>query len=488
LSIALPAQTFTPVLSFNGIDGSHPLAGLIQGKDGNLYGTTLNGGTSLNPSSGGGTLFKVTPQGAITTLYRFCPSLNPCPDGEFSEAAVVQAKNGDLYGTTSAGGTNTGFMGGGAGTIFSFSPSGTLTSLYSFCAQSGCTDGETPYAGLIQASDGSFYGTAEAGGANCVPYGGCGTVFKINAPGKFTTLYGFCAQSLCTDGSGPLAGLVQARNGDFFGTTGTGGANTGGAYGYGTVFKITSSGKLTTLYSFCNQSGCTDGANPGAGLVQAANGDFYGTTEYGGYDNGGTVFKIGADGTLTTLYTFCAKTGCEDGKNPFAGLIQTTDGNLYGTTYYGGASGYGTVFRITPAGQLTTFYSFCAQSGCTDGSYPNALMEATNGKLYGTTQFGGIGTKCFSVGCGTVFSVSAGLSPFVKPQPATGIAGASIEILGTNLTGASSVTFNGTPAIFNVNSPSEITATVPTGATTGTVQVVTPSATLSSNVPFQVLP
>ena len=113
LSIALPAQTFTPVLSFNGIDGSHPLAGLIQGKDGNLYGTTLNGGTSLNPSSGGGTLFKVTPQGAITTLYRFCPSLNPCPDGEFSEAAVVQAKNGDLDGTTSAGGTNTGFMGGG---------------------------------------------------------------------------------------------------------------------------------------------------------------------------------------------------------------------------------------------------------------------------------------------------------------------------------------------------------------------------------------
>jgi uncharacterized repeat protein (TIGR03803 family) len=207
----------------------------------------------------------------------------------------------------------------------------------------------------------------------------------------------------------------------------------------------------------------------------------------------GTVFKITPSGTLTTLYSFCSQSGCTDGYGPV--LLQATDGNFYGTTVYGGANttgcgggGCGTVFKITPSGTLTTLYSFCSQSGCTDGSGPNSLVQDTNGMFYGTTFGGGL-TNCLG-GCGTVFSLSVGLGPFVETQPNWGRAGRPIEILGTNLTGATSVTFNGTPAVFRVvpNLNSLIKTTVPEGATTGYVQVVTPGGTLSSNVPFRVLP
>ena len=212
----------------------------------------------------------------------------------------------------------------------------------------------------------------------------------------------------------------------------------------------------------------------------------------GGIYGGGTIFKISPSGTLTTLYSFCAQSGCADGNVPNAGLVLATDGNFYGTTYLGGANscmisgtnyGCGTVFKITPSGTLTTLYSFCAQSGCADGEGPRAgLVQATNGKLYGTTYYGG------PTGDGTVFSLAVGLGPFVETRPTSGVVGRFVEILGTNLTGATSVTFNGTPATFKVVSRYLITTTVPTGATTGKVEVVTPSGTLSSNVPFRVLP
>ena len=174
-------------------------------------------------------------------------------------------------------------------------PAQTLTTLYSFCSQGGCTDGDYPRAGLVQTTNGDLYGTTAAGGANRLG----GTVFKITPGGTLTTLYSFCSQTNCTDGSNSFAGLVQAANGDLYGTTGDGGAN-----GYGAVFKITPSGTLTTLYSFCSQTNCTDGAGPEAGLVQAANGDLYGTTYSGGNNYNGTVFKITPTGTLTTLYRF----------------------------------------------------------------------------------------------------------------------------------------------------------------------------------------
>jgi uncharacterized repeat protein (TIGR03803 family) len=337
------------------------------------------------------------------------------------------------------------------------------------------TDGAYPYAGLVLATNGYLYGTTEYGGANCAPTG-CGTVFKLSPDGTFTTLHSFCSESGCRDGEHPYAGLVQAFNEDGYGTT-TG----GGATGHGTVFRITGTGTLTTLYSF---TGGTDGGDPVAGLVQATNGYFYGTTEYGGSGANcastggcGTVFKIAPSGTLTTLYSFCAQGGCPDGESPGADLIQATDGNLYGTTNLGGADGVGTIFRITPGGTLTTLYSFTGA----DENPVAGLVQATNGEFYGTASVGG------ASGDGAIFSLSVGLGPFVTTLPTSGDVGSPITILGSDLTGATSVGFNGTPAVFDVVSATEITTTVPSGATTGTVQVVTPSGTLSSNVPFRVL-
>jgi len=472
-AIALSAQTFTTLHIFDGTDGANPQFRLIQAANRDFYGTTYGGGASdaCGPQRCG-TVFKITPSGELTTLYSFC-ARSACTDGMEPDAVLVQATNGDFYGTTAAGGgTNYG------GTVFKITPAGTLTTLYSFCSQSRCPDGSRPLGGLVQATNGDFYGITQQGGANCVLGDGCGTIFKITPSGTLTTLYSFCSQGgLCPDGSYPARGLVQATNGDLYGTTANGGANLDG-----TVFKITPTGTLTTLYSFCSQSGCTDGAYPYGGLVQATNGDLYGTTAgRGAASYGGTVFKITPSGTLTTLYSFCSQSGCTDGSDPMGGLVQAADGDLYGTTKQGGANdncagrlpGCGTIFKITPTGTLTTLYSFCAQRGCTDGAHPYAaLVQATNGDLYGTTLEGGAGDACgIPQGCGTVFRV-----------------GKAVRILGTNLIGATSVTSNGTAAAFTVMAPSPITTTVPTGATSGKVKATAPDGTLLSNVAFTVRP
>jgi uncharacterized repeat protein (TIGR03803 family) len=213
---------------------------------------------------------------------------------------------------------------------------------------------------------------------------------------------------------------------------------------------------LTTLYSFCSQVLCPDGDQPTGALVQT-NGDFYGTTSYGGAHGSyaGTVFKITPNGILTTLYSFCHIVGCADGRQPYAGLIQGTDGDFYGTTSVGGANSEGTVFEITPTGMLTTLHSFDG----TDGGDPvAALVQDTNGMFYGTTVSGG------GVGDGTVFSLSVALGPFVETDPISGNVGAAVNILGTDLTGATKVTFHGIAATFIAVSNSEITTTVPTGA------------------------
>jgi uncharacterized repeat protein (TIGR03803 family) len=474
---AAPAQTFTTLHSFDLTDGAGPEATLLQATDGNLYGTTDSGGGPGICDIGCGTVFKITPSGTLTKIYSFCTQMF-CPDGADPEAGLVQANNGNFYGTTYGGGAND------EGTVFKITPAGTLTTLHSF----GSTDGAYPYAALIQATDGSFYGTTPGGGVAGACPSGCGTIFKMTPGGTLTTLYSFCSQSGCTDGGGPSP-LVQATDGDLYGTTSYGGTSTACTVGCGTIFKITPTGTLTTLHSFNG----TDGSSLGTALIQATDGSLYGTTESGGASDScsiggligcGTVFKITPSGTLTTLYSFCSQSGCADGEFPAAGLVQATDGNLYGTTSFGGViSPYGTIFKITTSGTLTTLHSFCSQSGCADGEYSyTALTQDTNGKLYGTTPNGGVN------GEGTVFSLSVGLGPFVKTQTTGGKVGGAVKILGTNLTGATSVTFNGTPALFKVMSTSGIVATVPAGATTGVVQVVTPSGTLSSNVPFRVRP
>jgi uncharacterized repeat protein (TIGR03803 family) len=336
----------------------------------------------------------------------------------------------------------------------------------------------------VQGTDGNFYGTTSGGGAAIAGIDG-GTVYKLTASGKLTTLYSFCSQPDCTDGYLPQANLVQATDGNFYGTT-----VGGGIKGGGTVFKITRTGKLTTLYSFCSifQGACTDGDEPTAGVVQATDGNFYGTTELGGVNNSGTVFKITPGGKLTTLYSFCSILSagyCADGEYPEAGLLQATDGNLYGTTYRGGTDNGGTIFEITPQGALTTLYSLSPDT--TDGIvyggvYPLAgLLQATNGSFYGTTDEAGYGG-------GALFTLAAGLGPFVQTLPTSGKVATAVKILGNNLTSTTNVTFNGVPATFKVVASSEITTTVPIGATTGNVVVTTPSGTLNSNVSFRVTP
>jgi uncharacterized repeat protein (TIGR03803 family) len=301
--------------------------------------------------------------------------------------------------------------------------------------------------------------------------------------GNLTTLHNFDS----SDGAFPSSVLVEGIDGNLYGTAPSGGGN-----GVGVVFRITAKGKFTVLYSFCSLSSqCTDGFSPNGPMVQGPDGNFYGTTTGGGVhcpesESCGTVFKITPAGKLTTLYGFCAQSNCADGSDPW-GLVLATDGNFYGVTAGGGTSsncgnqGCGTIFQITPAGTLTTLYNFCVEANCPDGvgSY-TGLLQATNGMFYGTTALGG------GYNSGTIFSLSMGLAPFVKTVPVSGKVGRKVIILGNDLTGTSSVTFNGASAEFEVVSVTAIVAEVPAGATTGTVQVQTLSGVLSSNVPFHV--
>ena len=348
-SIAVQAQVLINLSTLTVNDGVSPYYGpLIQGKNGNFYGTAAFGGSSKYTCSGGtpgcGTIFEVTPAGKVTRLYRFC-SLANCADGVLPLGGLVQDSSGNFFGTTYGdGGGAFCVLGTSCGTVFEITPSGVLTTLYSFCSQAECTDGGGPSAGLVQGTDGNFYGTTTIGD----------TLFQITPGGVLTTLYRFCSLAKCADGAYPVGALIQGTDGNFYGTTEEGGANftACGGTGCGTVFKITPAGVLTTLYSFCSQANCTDGANPIAGLVQAANGNFYGTTRLGGSGGScpsssggcGTVFEITPSGGFSTLYSFCSQTGCADGSSPRSPLIQGANGNLYGTTSLGGPNNDGTIF------------------------------------------------------------------------------------------------------------------------------------------------
>jgi uncharacterized repeat protein (TIGR03803 family) len=388
-------QTLTTLHLFDGTDGNRPDAGLVEGRDGYLYGTTYGGGyTNLNGGFGYGTVFRISPSGDFKNLHSFSVS-----DGVYPEAALVRGNDGNFYGTTEAGGTSTN-CGIGCGTVFRISPGGDFTNLHSFSG----SDGSAPRAGLAQGSDGDFYGTTYWGGAN-----GDGTVFRISPKGNFTSLHSFSGD----DGNRPDAGLVQGSNSNFYGTTQFGGTSTNCGGGCGTVFRISPGGSLTNLHSFAGYP--TDGAEPQAGLIQASDGSFYGTTPTGGASNAGTfgvgagtVFRITADGDLTNLHSFAFS----DGTNPKAGLVQGNDGNFYGTTPLSGLNGAGTVFRISPTGDFTNLYSFCSVTDtngnagstgdCHDGAdSQGSLVQGKDGDFYGTTYYGGIGSNGF--GYGTVF-------------------------------------------------------------------------------------
>ncbi len=448
------AQTFINVLSFDGADGAGPYyMSLVQGIDGNFYGTTsLGGNVRCSGSSSCGTAFRITPTGTLTTLYYFC-SQQECTDGYYPSVGLVLATDGNFYGTTIEGGT-----GGTLGTVFRITPAGVLTTMHNFEGP----DGAGPLGALIQAVDGNLYGTSYVGGAN-----GYGTVFKMSLTGTITTLYNFCAQANCADGADPSGPLVQAGNGSLYGTTTGGGVNTDS---YGTVFKITTSGKFTSLHSFTGR----DGSNPYAGLLLGSDGKFYGTTQNRGMKGGGTVFRMTPGGKLTTAYAFQKGAGAST-----ATLLQGTDGDLYGTTSMGGANVPGTIFSIDSTGTLTILHTFDFE----DGSFPSGgLFQSTDGTFYGTAYAGGVSNA------GTVYSLNTGLAPFVAFIRNSARIGQSFGVLGQGFSGTTSVSLNGTPVNFKVISDTFIRAAVPVGATTGYVTVAMPSGTLTSNVPFHVLP
>jgi uncharacterized repeat protein (TIGR03803 family) len=353
----------TVLYSFpGGADGANPDAGLVEGDDGNFYGTTPSGGTNNN-----GTVFKITPAGTQTVLYRFA---GPPTDGTSPyQSTLIRASDGNFYGTTTQGGAY-----GNQGTVFKITPSGTETVLWSF---GNGSDGANPNVGLIQASDGDFYGTTAFGGAN-----GAGTIFKITPAGAETVLWSFTFST--TDGSYPYAGLIEGHDGNFYGVAGSGGAN-----GTGVFYKITPSGTETVLWSF----GTTPiAASPNAGLIQASDGTFYGTTAGGGTYSAGTVYTMTPSGVETTLWSFGNGT---DASSPNVGLTLASDGNFYGIAGGGGANGNGAIYRITPAGSETILWSFGAAPDGANNDAP--LVLGSDGNLYGTTQNGGTG------GYGTVF-------------------------------------------------------------------------------------
>jgi uncharacterized repeat protein (TIGR03803 family) len=359
------AQTETVLYNFcskvNCTDGKDPYAAVIRDKEGNLYGTTVSGGANNY-----GTVFKIEARtGVERVLYSFC-SLSNCTDGGGPQAGVIMDKEGNLYGTTANGGAY------GLGTVFELTPKGVESVLHSFA---GCdTDGREPQAGLIMDKEGNLFGTTSFGGEHCANGVG-GTVFEITSTGE-NLLFSFGGK----DGSVPAASVISDGKGNLYGITSVGGR--GGPHGQnGIVFKLPTKGGEDILYSF---TGGTDGQYPSGALLRDNQGNLYGTTYYGGVNFYGTVFKITPTGEESILYSFGSDP--TDGRYPIAGLIMDSNGNLYGTTFEGGANSQGTIFELDSTGTETVLYSF--QNGAGSGPVAGLVMDS-EGNLYGTTPTGG---------------------------------------------------------------------------------------------------
>ena len=443
----------TTLHAFSGPEGNRPDAALVQARDGNFYGTT-GGGTSETQL---GTIFKMTPDGTVTLIHAFTGGAG----GAKPRTALVQAGDGNLYGTTEVGGA------AGLGTVFSVTAASVFTVVHSFA---GGADGARPAAPLTDDGEGNLYGSTVDGGSafrggviyrlsggvvnvlytfeqagldGMVPnaviegfdrnlYGttsgggraGRGTVFKLRADGVLTILHDFGG----ADGATPVAGVSQGADGAFYGTT-----LRGGTFDRGVLFRITADSDFAVLHSF---SGGAEGAFPASALVQASDGNLYGTTLRGGYLNLGTIFRITTTGDLTVLHRFA---GFIEGAAPLSGLVEGSDGNFYGTTPVGGIFHFGTVFRMTANGTVTTLHAF---TGRFDGASPSsALIEASDGNFYGTTVTGGLADR------GTIFKLtpSGRLSVIHAFTGADGAApaasllqGTDGKLYGTTLNGGSS--------------------------------------------------
>lgn len=454
LGAAANGQTFATLWTFSGnyVFGSE--ASLVQGSDGNFYGTTNDGGTH-----GLGTVFKMTPAGALTTLYSFGSNAG---DGA-GPSPLVLGNDGNFYGTTQGNAQN-------VGTFFQVTTSGTLTTVYSFTFAN--LEGASPQ-GLIKGSDGNFYGMTNSGGAN-----NGGTVFKMTPAGALSTIYAFNPSQ--TGANGLTGTLLQGTDGNFYGTM-VGGGN----YNSGQVFKVTPGGGLTILYAFGPLE-----SNPGppGALIQATDGNLYGVTNPGDSVSG-TVYRITTGGTLTNLYFF---QGSGNGANPTT-LIQATDGNFYGLTAAAGSDNSGTVFKLTGGGTLTTVYNFEYLSDGADGIF---LLEAPNGVFYGTTNQGG------AHGLGTIFELTLPISPTtpaitsvanafsnsatIAPNTWVAIKGVNLSPPGDSRTWLASdfvngqmptgldsvsVSMNGEPAYVYYISPTQLNVLTPPDLAAGAVQV-----------------
>lgn len=388
---ASPAQTVIDIYNFTGQDSSAAPSDVTpaQGRDGRLYGTTFGqGGTNY------GTIFKVARTGAFTQLYTFDSTTGSQPN-----AGVTLASDGDFYGTASSGGSSN------DGVLFKVTPSGTYTVLHDFV---GGSDGAVPAAPPIVGPDGNLYGTTDGNTTTA------STIYKYTrSSGTFATIYQFDQ----VQGQFVIAPLVLATNGNLYGAAYQGGANN-----CGSIFTLTPSGTLLWYYSFPCAPG---GANPVGPLLQGADGNFYGTTSQGGNPGVGTVFKLDHSGAVSILYNFRGFLGgASDGSTP-QGLVQATDGMLYGSTLAGGTQNLGTLFQVSTSGAYKLLYNFTNK-----GSNPAAApFQHTSGLLYGTTIQGG------SLGFGVVYGLDMKLAPFVALVSYIGKAGSSVQILGQGVTG-----------------------------------------------------
>jgi uncharacterized repeat protein (TIGR03803 family) len=363
-----PAYTETVLYSFGSIpnDGVNPYAALILDADNNLYGTNETGGRT-----GNGTVFRVDQNGTETVLYNF----GNIPDAEDPNGGLVFDNAGNLYGTGEWGGANN------DGAVFKLDRTGEEIVLHSFSGN----DGSHPRGTLLRDQAGNLYGPTMEGGAS-----GNGALFRLNEAGQETASYSFAGTP---DGRYPIGGLIRDAAGNFYGTT-----YEGGVHGTGTIFEVTNRGKEIVLYSFDTF------AFPTGKLVRDAEGNLYGTEYLGGPDETGSIFKLDTNNQLTVLYSF---ENDQDGVFPTGGLLMDSAGNLYGTTLGGGLYGNGTVYEFYTSGVETVLHSFAGPPN--DGAQPwTGVVSDAEGNLYGTTFYGGstISQPLCGSGCGTVFKLS----------------------------------------------------------------------------------
>jgi uncharacterized protein (TIGR03437 family) len=494
-AVLSPAQTFTVLASPNFANGNNPStpngATLVRGPDGNFYGTTNGGGVN---NGGCGTVYQLTPTGTIITLHNFNYSVDGCSptsglilasDGNLYGTtqftifkitlagaftllytqgsggphllnAMVQASDGNFYGTSSQGGTNQ------QGTVFRMTPSGALTVQLNF---PNTQLGTAPKSPMIQASDGNLYGTTSAGGA-----GSSGTVFKMTLSGTASVLYTFCTTMKsggCPDGNFPWNGLLQARDGNLYGTTQAGG--TGGTGGHGTIFKLSLGGALTTLYSFCQTTACPDGNTHEGALIQGKDDNFYGVNGSAGmFNQAGTLFQLTPSGQFNVLHQFCSETECADGSNPEGALLQTSDGTLYGATNSDGANSFGTIFSLKPPAAPP--YS------CTNTA-PVTISSIDSASAYGAYSYFASGSWLEIKGSNLADPNDPRLASSSGQWASSDFNGANAP---TNLDGIS-VSINGKPAYVWYLSPTQLNVQAPEDSATGNVSITVTNCKATSS-------